>query len=250
MSKPDDLRGRTPRDRFRNILSADKDDETAHEPRKPAVVNLPKAAPRAEHDATASEVRVEAALPDAARGNLRWLPAFWTAGGLLSIIANVVLLGMLISSWRGFGSGALNGGVLLGAYASLEQLDQSHIRATIPVQTNVTLDSRVPVTTSTKITLAQDVRMDGAHVTINTALFNIDAPANITLPAGTALDVALDMSLPLQTSVPVSMDVPVDIAVRDTDLHGAIQNMKDALRPVLCASSPAAALPDGSAICR
>jgi hypothetical protein len=58
------------------------------------------------------------------------------------------------------------------------------------------------------------------------------------------------MALPLQTSVPIAMDVPVDISVRDTELHGAIQSMKDALKPLLCAASPGATLPDGSAICR
>ena len=171
----------------------------------------------------------------------KWLPTFWTVGGILSILANLILLSMLISTGRSlgaFGAGGANGGALLSAYSSLEQLDQAHIRATIPVQTNIALDATVPVKSSTTITLAQDVYMEGAHVTINTALFNIDAPANITLPAGTSLDVALDMALPLQTSVPISMDVPVDIAVRDTDLHGAIQGMKDALKPLLCAASP------------
>jgi hypothetical protein len=160
---------------------------------------------------------------------------------------------MLINTWTGLGAlgaGGVNGGVLLSAYTSLEQLDQAHIRATIPVQTNIALDTTVPVKSSTNITLAQDVYMEGAHVTINTALFNIDAPANITLPAGTSLDVTLDMALPLQTSLPIAMDVPVDIVVSDTELHGAIQGMKDALKPLLCAASPGAMLPDGRAICR
>ena len=254
MNQPDDNRRRTPRDRFRNILSADKDDELVPEARKPAVVNLPQAAPRVREDSTEPEGHLDAA--QAGRGGTaapKWLPTFWTAGGVLSILANVVLLIMLISTWSGrsaFGAGGVNGGALLSAYASLEQLDQAHIRASIPVQTNMALDTTVPVSSSTKITLAQDVYMEGAHVTINTALFNIDAPANITLPKGTTLDVALEMTLPLQTSVPVTMDVPVDIAVRDTELHAAIQGMKDALRPLVCAGSPGATLPDGSAVCR
>jgi hypothetical protein len=254
MNQPDDNRRRTPRDRFRNILSADKDDELASEPRKPAVVNLPQAASRTGEESTKSEGRPNISQPD--RGGLsapKWLPTFWTAGGILSILANIILVLMLIRTWTGMsalGAGSANGGVLLSAYTSLEQLAQAHIRATIPVQTNIALDAKVPVKSSTSITLAQDVYMDGAHVTINTALFNIDAPANITLPAGTSLDVTLDMTLPLQTSVPIVMEVPVDIAVRDTDLHGAIQGMKDALKPLLCASSPGATLPDGSDICR
>lgn len=254
MSQPDDSRRRTPRDRFRNILSADKDDELVPEVRKPAVVNLPQAGPRAGDGSSRAEHRTEAAQAGrAAVANPRWLPTFWTVGGVLSVLANLVLLAMLIGAWSGrsaFVAGGVNGGALLSAYTSLEQLDQAHIRASIPVQTNMALDTTVPVNSSNKITLAQDVYMEGAHVTINTALFNIDAPANITLPKGTSLDVSLDMILPLQTSVPVVMDIPVDIAVRDTELHAAIQGMKDALRPLVCAGSPGATLPDGSAVCR
>lgn len=254
MNQPDDSPRRTPRDRFRNILSADKDDELAPEPRKPAVVNLPRAAPRAAESSAESDGRSESALPGkGVMSSPPWLPTFWTVGGILSILANVILLSMLIGAWRGtnaFSAGGGNGGALLSAYTSLEQLDEAHIRANIPVQTSIALDATVPVTSSTKITLAQDVYMEGAHVTINTALFNIDAPANITLPAGTSLDAALDLELPLQTSVPIAMELPVDIAVRDTELHGAIQGMKDALKPLLCAASPGAKLPNGSAICR
>lgn len=254
MNQPDDNRRRTPRDRFRNILSAEKDDELAPEARKPAVVNLPQAAPKGGEESTKTDGRPEVSQPPL--GGLRgtqWLPTFWTAGGILSIVANFILLLMLISTrsgLRALGAGGVNGGALLSAYTSLEQLDQAHIRATIPVQTNIALDATLPVKSSSNITLAQDVYMEGAHVTINTALFNIDAPANITLPAGTSLDVTLDMTLPMQTSVPIAMDIPVDIAVRDTDLHAAIQGLKDSLKPLLCAATPGARLPDGSAICR
>jgi hypothetical protein len=254
MNQQDDSRKRTPRDRFRNILSADKDDELVPEARKPAVVNLPQAASRVSDESTKPEGPPDVPQPGrGGMGSLKWLPTFWTVGGILSVLANFILLIMLISTWTGrrtFGAGGMNGGALLSAYTSLEQLDQAHIRASIPVQTNVALDATVPVKSSTNITLAEDVYMEGAHVTINTALFNIDAPANITLPEGTSLAVALDMTLPLQTSVPITMDVPVDIAVRDTDLHGALQGMKDALKPLLCAASPGAMLPDGTAICR
>src|SRR5512136_2982240 len=197
MTLPDDKRGRTPRDRFRNILSAEKEDLRAAELRKPPVVNLPKVGATAEE-----QVGEPVSAPQVSRpvlGGLstpRFLQTFWTAGGILSVIANVVLFMMLLGAWRGLG--ALNpagagGGALLGLYTSLEQMDQAHIRATIPVQTNVALDASIPVKTSTNITLARDVLIQGAHVTINTALFNIDAPASVTLPAGTSLDVALDM---------------------------------------------------------
>jgi len=254
MTLPDDKHRRTPPDRFRNILSAEKEDADASEIRKPPVVNLPKV-----DAATQGQVLEPAPAPQASQSILSalstsgFLPRFWTVGGILSIIANLLLLIMLFSAWRGLGGlnpGGSGGGALLGVYTSLEQMDQAHIRATIPVQTNIALEASIPVKTSTNITLARDVLIQGAHVTINTALFNIDAPASVTLPAGTSLDVALDMTLPMNTSVPIAVDVPVDIAVSNTDLHAAIRGLQDSLRPLLCAASPSATLPDGEPLCR
>jgi hypothetical protein len=76
-----------------------------------------------------------------------------------SILANFILLIMLIGTWTGrsaFGVGGANGGALLSAYTSLEQLDQAHIRTSIPVQTSIALDANVPVNSSTSITLAEE----------------------------------------------------------------------------------------------
>lgn len=254
MTLPDDKRRRSPRDRFRNILSAEPENEREQEIRKPAVVNLPRVGAAVAESAPESTSAPQGVAPfRSAISSSRFLPTFWTIGGVLSVIANLVLLMLLISAWRGMG--ALNpagsgGGALLGLYTSLEQMDQAHIRGTIPVQTDLALDASVPVKTSTSITLARDVRIQGAHVTIDTALFNIDAPASITLPAGTSLEVDLDMTLPMQSSIPIAVDVPVDIAVRDTELHAAIRGLQDSLRPLLCAASPGAALSDGAPVCR
>jgi hypothetical protein len=250
MTLPDDKRRGTPRDRFREIIAAEKEEASAPEPRKPVVVNLPKtgavpgepAPPKAPE--AASRPQLFGGLSSAGAG-----PAFWTAGAILSIFANLVLFIMLISAWRGLSALNPGGGGLLALYASLEQMDQSHIRSTIPVETTVAVDASIPVKSSTNITLARDVLIQGAHVTINTGLFNIDAPAAVTLPAGTSLDVDLDMTLPMKTSLPISVKVPVDIAIQDTELHAAIQGLKDALRPLICASTPGAMLPSGARVC-
>jgi hypothetical protein len=249
MKLPDDDGKRTPRDRFRTILSADKADQPGPEPRKPAVVNLPKIGESGE------AASGEASAPGAKAGSsiARLLPGFWTIGSVLSVIANVVLLVVLNSVLGGVGSPApadAGSDALMGLYTSLEQMDQAHIRTTIPVQSSVALDASIPVQTSTNITLASDVFVDGAHVRISTGLIDIDAPASVTLPAGTSLDVALDLTLPLQTNVPIAVDVPVDIAVGDTDLHAAIISLQDAIRPVLCAAKPNATGLDGAPVCR
>jgi hypothetical protein len=250
MTVPDEKRKGSPRERFRNILSAEEEAERAREPRKPAVVNLPRIGERGMQAAgeSASSDHVEPLSTGAYSGS-RFLRIFWTVGGILSILANIVLLSMLAG---GTGSSLPAGadGVLAGVYSSLEQLDSAHIRTTIPLQTSLAMDATVPIKTSTRITLARDLFVRGAHVTINASGLSIDSPADITLPAGTEMDVNLDLALPLQTNLPISADVPVNIAVRDTELHAAIQGLKDSLRPLVCANSPRATLSDGTPICR
>jgi len=183
----------------------------------------------------------------------RFLPAFWTIASVVSLVANAVLIVILISLLRGLGTldvGGLGPGLLGGLYNNLHQMDQAHIRASIPVQSAIPLNLSIPVQTTTKITLAHDVAIQGAHVKINTPLFNIDAPASVTLPAGTSLDVALDFNLPVQTNVPIALDVPVDIAIKDTDLHSAILGLQETIKPLLCAASPGALSLVGAPVCR
>jgi hypothetical protein len=185
-----------------------------------------------------------------AKQESRFLPGLWTAGAILSVVANLVLLTILIGTWTGLGGITPGSTTLLDLYAGLEGLDDAHIRATIPLQTSLPLDASIPVSASTNITLTRDVRIPNAHVIIDTGQIKIDDTAAVTLPAGTALDVALNVTLPLQTSIPISVDVPLDIAIRDTELHAPIQAMKDSLRPILCSAAPGSLLPDGTAACR
>jgi hypothetical protein len=129
-------------------------------------------------------------------------------------------------------------------------MDQAHIKATIPIQANIPLDLTVPVQTTTGITLAKPVSIPGAHVTINTALFNIDAPANVTLPAGTSMDVTMSFAVPVKTELPVMMTVPVDIPLQSTDLHPALTGLQDTIRPVYCMLTPLAKTLNGEPVCR
>jgi len=256
MTLPDDKHRRNPRERFRNILSAEKEDGAAPEVRKPPVVNLPRAS--AEGQQQTSQTSSASGSPGSRSAQVglpasRFMPTFWTMGGILSVIANVILVGMLISAKRGFA--ALNpagagSAALVGVYSNLELLGQAHIRTTIPIETTVALSASVPVQAVSNITLRSDVLIPGAHVTISTGPFNIDAPANVTLPAGTVLDAVFDMNLPMNTGLPVVADVPVDIAVNSTELQAAIAGLQDSLRPLVCAASPDAVLPDGRSICR
>jgi hypothetical protein len=166
---------------------------------------------------------------------------------------NAILIVFVVFLLSGLGSlnmTDLGTGLLGGLFTNFERMDQAHIKTTIPVQTTIPLNMSIPVQTTTGITLAQDVSIQGAHVKINTALFNIDAPASVTLPAGTALNVTMNFNVPVQTDVPVTLSVPVDIALQDTDLHPAIIGLQETIKPLYCIVSPAALTLSGAPLCR
>ena len=252
MKIPDD-KNRSPADRFHRILTDGQKKETVVETRKSSVINLPKAKP-IEPDPVEGRP-TPPARPEAGfrfHGD-RLLPAFWTVASIVSLTANAVLLVALVMLMRGLGglnTTGLGTGLLGGLYTNFERMDQAHIRTTIPVQANIPLNMSIPVQTTTTITLAQEVAIKGAHVKIDTPLFNIDAPADVTLPAGTPLNVALNFNVPVQAQVPVLLSVPVDIAIRDTELHPAITGLQTTVRPLYCIVDPAALSLSGGAVCR
>ncbi len=162
----------------------------------------------------------------------------------------IVLVVVLLRNVGRLNVSGIGPGVLGGLYSNFELMDAAHIKAAIPVQSNIPLDLSVPVQTTTAITLAQDTTIPGAHVRISTAALNIDAPATVTLPAGTSLNVSMNFALPVQAQVPVSLNVPVDIAVHDTELHPPIQGLQDTIRPLYCMVSPDAQSLSGEPVCK
>ncbi len=260
MTMPDDKRRKSPADRFRNIMSAEQGKDTGPTARiypkgtsSPAI-NLPK--PNGEPDSQMQVIEVRSSTPTQKNGPSRvgsYLPAFWTIASIISLLFNVLLLVLGVGLLRGLGrldASGLGTGVLGGLYSNFERMDQAHIKTTIPIQANIPLDLTVPVETTTGITLAKPVSIPGAHVTINTALFNIDAPANVTLPAGTTMDVTMSFALPVKTNLPVALSVPVDIPLNNTELHPALVGLQDTLRPVYCMVTPLAKALSGEPVCK
>ncbi len=254
MTMPDHKRRKSPADRFRSILSDGQKKEEGTEARKSPVVNLPKAKQTNVGTSLATSVPPPAASKTGSRQESnRILPIFWTVASIVSLTINAILIILVVFLLSGLGSlnmVDLGTGLLGGLYTNFERMDQAHIKTTIPVQTTIPLNMTIPVQTTTGITLAQAVSIQGAHVKINTALFNIDAPASVTLPAGTALDVTMNFNVPVQAQVPVTLNVPVDIALQDTDLHPAIIGLQETLKPLYCIVSPAALTLSGAPVCR
>lgn len=260
MATPDEKRRNTPADRFRNIMSADrKPEEITAAQRYPKDTsgpawNLPRPGTRDQGQPPAANRTLMAPTAQATvvRNN-RFLPVFWTVASIISLVFNIVLLIFVAGMLRMLGSlnaANLGPGVLGGLYTNFERMDQAHIKTEIPVQTVLPINLTVPVQTTTGITLAKAASIPGAHVRINTALFNIDAPANVTLPAGTTLDVALSLELPVQAQIPLNLSVPVDIPLHNTELHPAISGLEETVRPLYCIVNPSAQSLAGDPVCR
>ena len=250
MTTSDDKQKKSVVDRFHNILSSARiDKESDERPKSQILDRLPKKTKPA-------DVPVDQPAPpspDSQGGSYLkkngLLPTFWTVASVISLTVNlllIIILGVVLLKGNALGIG---NGLLGGLYSNFELMDQAHIKANIPVQTNIPLNLTIPVQTTTGITLAQDVPITGAHVKINTPLFNIDAPADVTLPAGTALNVVLNFDVPVQTTVPITLNVPVDIPLQNTELHPAITGLKDTIKPLYCMINPFTLSLNGGMIC-
>lgn len=228
-----------PPSRLKKILQGLSDDQKQKPARRPA-------------DAPSSPAEPEY------RFRSRFLPAFWTVASLLSLIVNVVLIGILLMLWlRPYDQFS---GILGGLYNNFVKMDQATIRADIPVQTDISvpLNLNIPVTiptvtanirlTAPALITGVGVQIEGGPVTVRTD------NATITLPAETPLSVRIEnlssFVLPVQDQifVPVSLNVPVNIPLNQTQLHEPFVGLQEVVRPYYCLLEPNATV-NGILVC-
>ena len=226
-----------PPSRFRRLLQGQADDS---KPRPRRVDNTP--APRPAE--TGYTIRN------------RFLPVFWTLASILSLIVNVVLIGILLSLWlRPFDQFS---GILGGLYNNFVKMDQATISANIPVQQSIPLNINVPVTLTeakANIRLTSDAVITGVGVDISGGPVTVLTDnARITLPAGTPLSVAINtipeepINLPVQDQIPISLNVPVNIPLNQTQLHEPFVGLQEVVRPYYCLLEPSATV-NGVLVC-
>ena len=228
-----------PSSRFRRLLQGETDNS---KPRPRRVDNTP-APPPAE---TGYPIRN------------RFLPLFWTLASILSLIVNVVLIGILLMLWlRPYDQFS---GILGGLYNNFVKMDQATIATNIPVSGNipVPLNLNIPVTipsVTADITLNKDAVIENVGVQITEGGVSINAlAARITLPVGTPLSVSINnltsFVLPVQDqlSVPISLNVPVNIPLSQTQLHEPFVGLQEVVRPYYCLLEPNATV-NGIFVC-
>jgi hypothetical protein len=167
-------------------------------------------------------------------------------GGILSLVINAILLGVILVLMARMNalSSTLNN-VLGGLYENFVFMDNSTIATTIYVEDMpIPLDFSLPVVQDeTNVILTRAVTIYGARVTINSGALTIDnAPATVTLPAGTNLPVSLNMSVPVQTTVLMDLQVPININLSQSNppgdgqvgLHDAFLGLQNTIGPFYC----------------
>lgn len=237
----------TPSERMRAILSDARHDGDS--PVKPAVRSDPQPAPPSRKESTP---KASASRPLIRKDKI--LPAFWTVASIISMTVNIVLFAVIFSLVNNLSAITIEMPPLKSLpgelYRGFEQMDRAHIQAVIPFDAQVPVNFDLEIDAQTEVTLSQDVVVRGAHVTIDTPLIDINAPANVVLPAGTSLPIRLRMTVPVQTLLPTHLEVPVDIALSQTDLHIPFTGLREAVKPFYCLMEPDARSMDGLLVCK
>jgi hypothetical protein len=176
--------------------------------------------------------------------------AFWDIAAIISLVVNIILIGLLvIMAGQVKNLKATMGNLLGGLYGNFVEMDEASINTTILVDAQIPLDFNLPVVQNTDVILTRDVEIPKAHVVINTGGLAIDALASVTLPVGTSLPIALNLNIPVQSTIPVSLQVPVSIPMNQTELHGPFAGLQSTLRPLYCLLNKNAQYPEGVYIC-
>jgi len=178
----------------------------------------------------------------------KFLPTFWTITSVISMLVNigVVIALIVVVQLLGGTSAALAfaqnqaTGLLGGLHQNFVKMDAASIKTTIHVEKDIPVQFTLNVSGATNVTLSQDVRINGAVVTLPGFGNGItNERANIILPAGTVLPVFIEnLVVPVDQKVPAVLDVPVDIPLNTTELHEPFVGLQKVVEPYYCLLQP------------
>jgi hypothetical protein len=189
-------------------------------------------------------------------GKYKFGPAFWTIASVASLAVNIVLiivLAILLQNFKTVGVTltTVPNHLLGGLYNNFVKMDQAHIITTIPVSKEIPVVFTLNVSGTTNVTLTDNVRIDGALVTVHTGGLNItNASASIVLPKDTVLPIYIEnLQVPVDQKVLAELSVPVDIPLNQTDLHVPFVGLQEVVKPFYCLIEPQAQI-DGVNVCQ
>jgi hypothetical protein len=101
------------------------------------------------------------------------------------------------------------------------------ISQTIPVQFDLDLDKNLTVRMTNDVPLNRP-----ATYVLPAGGGRINGRVYLELPRGQKLPIHMSMVVPVDQQLPVQMEVPVAIPLKETDLGGVIQQLRDLLAPL------------------
>jgi hypothetical protein len=179
------------------------------------------------------------------------LPALWKAMILTSFVINLILIAVLIYlvgfllQNRGFIGGTTQN--IAGNVRELQdvvvQLQEAHIKTSIPLDQPLPVHLNVPIDTTTTVTTTAPVPLN-VPADIDMGPFGQLHPnVSLNLPPGTSLNIALKLNVPLDTTIPVKLTVPVDIPMKETALAPQFQRLGAVLNRLLSSVGPLIGVP-------
>jgi len=172
--------------------------------------------------------------PQRVKRERRLYPRFWTFTSIVSLVINVILIGILVILATNIFKikNEVVQPLLDGLYTNFELMDQAHIRTTIPVNADVPAQFDLPLDTDTTVILTEDTVIPNATVSVYTGGLMIqNAQTDIVLPKGTNLPIHLTMTVPVDQKIPVELTVEVDIPLNQTELHEPFVGLQGVVAP-------------------
>jgi len=175
------------------------------------------------------------------RSEILWLAFEKFAIFFSFVVTFIVVLAVLVlayGAWSARGSLlSLKDGPICGTVTGLNTLLDDfenavitrtiHISQTIPVQFELHLDRNITVDLTGNVPVERPATM-----VLPAGGGQINGRVYMELPTGMRLPIHMTLPVPVDQQLPVQMDVPVAIPLRETDLGGVIQQLRDLLAPL------------------
>jgi|Deesub1362A_J573_1020465.scaffolds.fasta_scaffold00747_24 hypothetical protein len=157
----------------------------------------------------------------------------WKALTVISLLLNVGLMLVVFAlGQRFFAFKAQVADPLVGSLErAVSSLEGASMRTQVVIQEEIPVAFDLSVNQETVVTLARPVRVEGAHISIQTVGLSINAPAVVELPAGTQLPLTMELSAPVELRVPLNLSVPVEIALAQSELYPVLKELQSSVRP-------------------
>ena len=163
-----------------------------------------------------------------------WL-AFKNFAILFSFVVNIVLIIILLLSPNPLFTTKteIAEPLLLDLDSAFAALGETTIRTTVQINHMLPISFDLPLQEQTAVILNEAVPLSvPATFYLPSGGGSINGVVSLSLPSGQALPVTLDFVVPVESSIPVEFSVPVEIALYDSGMGPAIDELRAVFQPL------------------